>query len=164
MIISLIAAMAAERIIGSSGKMPWHMPADLAWFKRQTLNKPVIMGRLTWESIGRPLPGRENIVISRTPQQIPGISWVSSVEEALERVSQAEEVMVIGGGNIYSQTLPIAQRLYLTHIDLQTEGDTWFPEYHPEQWNVSLRESHEADSRNPYRYCFEILERSDAAK
>jgi len=109
--ISLIAALAADRIIGMENAMPWDLPADLAWFKRNTLKKPVIMGRLTFESIGRPLPGRLNIVVSSKPGSAEGVTWVTSLDAALQAAGDAEEVMVIGGGRIYEQMLPRADRL-----------------------------------------------------
>lgn len=159
MMISLIAAMAADRVIGMDNAMPWHLPADLAWFKRQTLDKPVIMGRRTWESIGRPLPGRLNIVISSQPGDAEGVSWVSSIDEALQAAGEVEEVMVIGGGRIYEQLLPRADRLYLTHIDAEVEGDTTFPDFEPEEWQSTFSEFHDADEKNSHSFCFEILQR-----
>lgn len=157
--ISLIAAMAADRVIGMDNAMPWHLPADLAWFKRHTLNKPVIMGRRTWESIGRPLPGRKNIVISSNPCDAEGATWVTSVEEALQAAGEVEEIMVIGGGRIYEQLLPRADRLYLTHIDAEVVGDTVFPDFEPEEWQSTFSEFHDADEKNTHSYCFEILDR-----
>ncbi|WP_337026289.1 type 3 dihydrofolate reductase [Pantoea eucrina] len=157
--ISLIAALAADRIIGMENAMPWHLPADLAWFKRTTLNKPVIMGRLTFESIGRPLPGRLNIVVSSQPGTHKGVTWVTSPEAAIEAAGDAEEIMVIGGGRIYEQMLPRADRLYLTHIDAEVEGDTQFPDYEPDEWQSTFSEFHDADAQNSHSYCFEILDR-----
>ncbi|MDW7736819.1 type 3 dihydrofolate reductase [Serratia marcescens] len=172
MIISLIAALAADRVIGMENAMPWHLPADLAWFKRNTLNKPVIMGRKTFESIGRPLPGRHNIVLSSRP--LPGrhnivlssrpgseagVTWVTSLDEALAAAGDVEEVMVIGGGRIYTQLLPRADRLYLTHIDAEVGGDTHFPDYEPDEWETTFSEFHDADNLNSHSYCFEILQR-----
>lgn len=157
--ISLIAALAADRIIGMENAMPWHLPADLAWFKRNTLNKPVIMGRLTFESIGRPLPGRLNIVISGQPGNHDGVTWVTSPEEAIAAAGEAEEIMVIGGGRIYAQMLARADRLYLTHIDAEVEGDTQFPDYEPDEWQSTFSEFHDADAQNSHSYCFEILDR-----
>lgn len=157
--ISLIAAMAADRVIGMDNAMPWHLPADLAWFKRHTLNKPVIMGRRTWESIGRPLPDRLNIVISSQPATAEGATWVTSLEDALKAAGDAEEVMVIGGGRIYEQLLPKADKLYLTHIDAEVVGDTTFPDFEPEEWQSTFSEFHDADEKNSHSYCFEILER-----
>ncbi|MCE1709150.1 type 3 dihydrofolate reductase, partial [Enterobacter hormaechei] len=115
--ISLIAAMAMDRVIGMENAMPWTLPGDLAWFKRNTLGKPVVMGRVTYESIGRPLPGRLNIVISSQPASDDRVTWVSSIEAALAAVGDVEEVMVMGGGKIYEQFIPLAHRMYLTHID-----------------------------------------------
>ena len=158
--LSLIAAMAIDRIIGKENQMPWHLPADFAWFKQQTLGKPIIMGRKTFESIGRPLPGRKNIVLSREPQSAQeGIHWVTSIEEALASAGDVDEVMVIGGGYLYQQLLPQAQRLYLTHVDAEIEGDTQFPEYDPDQWESTFSEFRDADEANSYGLCFEILER-----
>ncbi|WP_275554600.1 type 3 dihydrofolate reductase [Mixta sp. Marseille-Q2659] len=158
--ISLIAALAADRVIGMENAMPWDLPADLAWFKRNTLNKPVIMGRLTWESIGRPLPGRLNIVVSsQSGENAQGVTWVSSLEEAIAAAGDVEEVMVIGGGRIYEQMLDRADRLYLTHIDAEVEGDTHFPDYEPDEWQSVFSEFHDADEKNSHSYCFEILER-----
>jgi dihydrofolate reductase len=159
MIISLIAALAADRVIGMENAMPWHLPADLAWFKRNTLNKPVIMGRKTFESIGRPLPSRHNIVLSSQPGNEAEVTWVTSLDEALAAAGQVEEVMVMGGGRVYSQFLARANRLYLTHIDAEVEGDTHFPDYEPDEWETSFSEFHDADELNSHGYCFEILER-----
>ncbi|KAF6657497.1 type 3 dihydrofolate reductase [Enterobacteriaceae bacterium EKM102V] len=157
--ISLIAALAADRIIGMENAMPWDLPADLAWFKRNTLKKPVIMGRLTFESIGRPLPGRLNIVVSSQPGTAEGVTWVTSLDEALQAAGEAEEIMVIGGGRVYEQMLKCADRLYLTHIDAEVEGDTQFPDYEPDEWQSTFSEFHDADEHNSHSYCFEILDR-----
>lgn len=160
MMISLIAALAADRVIGMENAMPWDLPADLAWFKRNTLNKPVIMGRLTWESIGRPLPGRHNIVVSSQPaKNTDNVTWVTSLEAALAAAGDVEEIMVIGGGRIYEQMLDRADRIYLTHIDAEVEGDTHFPDYEPDEWQSVFSEFHDADEKNSHSYCFEILER-----
>ncbi|KZN35524.1 hypothetical protein N483_00800 [Pseudoalteromonas luteoviolacea NCIMB 1944] len=155
----MIAAMAKDRVIGDDNKMPWHLPADLQHFKKITMGKPVIMGRKTFESIGRPLPGRRNIVITRNEHyQAEGIETASSTEEALALVDKIDEVMIIGGGNIYEQFLPLCNRLYLTHIDLKVEGDTQFPDYLPfGEWVESEVESYEPDDRNKYHYKFVTL-------
>ncbi|MBL0625216.1 type 3 dihydrofolate reductase [Aeromonas jandaei] len=156
--ISMIAAMAHDRVIGKDNQMPWHMPADLAHFKRVTLGKPVLMGRKTFESIGRPLPGRRNLVISRNPDyQADGIEVVGSVEAALALLTDNEvaEVMVIGGGHLYAELLPKADCLYLTRIELEVEGDTRFPAFADEQWQCVEREVHQADEKNPHPYRFE---------
>nr|WP_267354534.1 type 3 dihydrofolate reductase [Gilliamella sp. B2840] len=163
--LSVIVAMAHHRVIGQNNQMPWHLPADLAWFKKNTLHKPVIMGRKTFESIGRPLPNRHNIIVSRQAvsdlNANPNISCVQSIEAALSLVQaqHVEEAFVIGGGNIYQQVLPLINRLYLTHIDADLQGDTYFPDYLPEQWQVIYQQDHQADEQNSYPYQFEILER-----
>ncbi|ENO3941969.1 type 3 dihydrofolate reductase [Aeromonas veronii] len=160
--ISMIAAMAHDRVIGKDNQMPWHLPADLAHFKRVTLGKPVLMGRKTFESIGRPLPGRRNLVISRNPgYQAEGIEVVGSVEAALALLagSSVEELMVIGGGHLYAEMLPSADCLYLTQIDLAVEGDTRFPAFDDGQWQRIECESHPADEKNPHPYSFEIWQR-----
>ncbi|MCX8957526.1 type 3 dihydrofolate reductase [Erwinia psidii] len=157
--ISLIVAMAADRVIGMENAMPWHLPADLAWFKRNTLNKPVIMGRRTFESIGRPLPERLNIVISSQSGEDAGVIWVTSVDEALRAAGDVEEIMVIGGGRVYEQLLPKANRLYLTHIDAEVEGDTAFPDYEPDEWQSVFSEFRDADEQNSHSWFWEILDR-----
>ncbi|SQI42636.1 Dihydrofolate reductase [Leminorella richardii] len=159
MIVSLIAAMADNRTIGADNAMPWHLPADLAWFKQNTLNKPVIMGRKTYESIGRPLPGRKNIVISRQSQSDDRVVWVTTLEQAFVEAGSVDEVMVIGGGNVYQQALERADRLYLTHIEASPAGDTHFPDYQRYSWTQHFSERHEADEKNGHAYRFEILER-----
>lgn len=158
--IAMIAAMAADRVIGKDNKMPWHMPADLQHFKAVTLGKPVVMGRKTFESIGKPLPGRRNLVLSRTkPQDIAGVEWINSVDEALALLAGAPEIMIIGGAELYRQCLPIADRLYLTLIDAQLDGDTHFPDYSANEWQTVSEQRSAADERNPYAYRFITLER-----
>ncbi|AYA42101.1 type 3 dihydrofolate reductase [Xenorhabdus nematophila] len=159
--ISLIAAMAMDRVIGMENAMPWTLPGDLAWFKRNTLGKPVVMGRVTYESIGRPLPGRLNIVISSQPASDDQVTWVNSIEAALAAAGDVEEIMVMGGGKIYEQFIPLASRMYLTHIDAEVIGDTHFPDYEPDEWNSVFTEYHDADENNSHGYCFEILERRE---
>lgn len=158
--ISLIAAMAQNRVIGFNNQMPWHMPADLAHFKKVTSGKPVIMGRKTFDSIGRLLPGRRNIVISRqtAPAGFAG-DWVASLEQALALVQDAPEVMIIGGGQLYEQALPMADRLYLTHIDFLVEGDAFFPDYTHLAWQVVDQQPHAADAANPHPYTFVTYQR-----
>lgn len=161
--ISMIAAMAKDRVIGKDNDMPWHMPADLAHFKKVTMGKPVIMGRKTFESIGRPLPGRKNIVITRnTDWQADGIEVVTSPELALELVADIAEVMIIGGGNIYQQFLPKASSLYLTFIELDVEGDTKFPDWtEAGTWSQVESEAHQADDKNAHNYQFVTLARQE---
>lgn len=155
----MIAAMANNRVIGLENKMPWHLPADLKHFKSVTTGKPVIMGRKTFESIGRPLPGRRNIIITRNEAyQANGIETVITPEAALELVVDAEEVMIIGGGNIYQQFLNRAHRLYLTFIDLDTLGDTQFPDYEQSgNWKVVNEQNNQPDESNKYSYKFVTL-------
>ncbi|MHA2877425.1 type 3 dihydrofolate reductase [Vibrio campbellii] len=159
MIISMIAAMADNRIIGKDNQMPWHLPADFAWFKRCTMGKPVVMGRKTFESIGRPLPGRLNIVISRDASLfIEGVTTVTSIEQALEVAGEVEEVMIIGGGAIYAACLPMANKLYVTHIEAEIEGDTQFPDWGNE-FKETYSEAYQADEKNAYNMRFTILEK-----
>ena len=159
MIISMIAAMADNRIIGKDNQMPWHLPADFAWFKRCTMGKPVVMGRKTYESIGRPLPGRLNIVISRDASlSIEDVTTVTSIEQALEVAGEVEEVMIIGGGAIYAACLPMANKLYVTHIEAEIEGDTQFPDWGNE-FKETYSEAYQADEKNAYNMRFTILEK-----
>lgn len=157
----MIAAMAEQRVIGLNNQMPWHLPADLQHFKHVTMGKPVVMGRKTFESIGRPLPGRRNIVVSRqTPPAGSPVEWVSSIEQALTLLAEQPEVMIIGGAEIYRQCLPLAQRLYLTEIALETAGDAFFPDYHAAgSWQEIAREEHPQSADNPLGYRFITLER-----
>jgi len=132
--ITLIAAMTADRVIGIAGKMPWHLPGELQHFKQTTMHKAIVMGRKTWESIGRPLPGRQNIVVSGSAGlRIDGCEVAGSLEDALARASTGE-VMVIGGGDLYRQALPLANRMILTFVEGEIEGDTFFPAWDPEDW------------------------------
>lgn len=161
--ISLIAAMADNRVIGKDNDMPWHMPADLKHFKQVTLGKPVVMGRRTFESIGRPLPGRKNVVITRNQDwQHTGVEVVNSPSDALALLANEPEVMVIGGGNIYQQFLPMASFLYLTFIDLQVEGDTQFPDWQTVgEWQEIETVKHLKDEKNANDYQFVTLQKID---
>lgn len=152
----MIAAMAHHRIIGAGNKMPWHLPADLKHFKSVTMGKPVIMGRKTYESIGKALPGRTNIVISRQASyQLNDAVVVSDISAALEYAKQFDDIMVIGGGSIYEAMLPLADVLYLTFIDLDVLGDTQFPDYSAMgTWLETSSEYHQADENNPHAYRF----------
>ncbi|MFT6790274.1 MAG: dihydrofolate reductase [Pseudoalteromonas rhizosphaerae] len=157
----MIAAMAKNRVIGQDNDMPWHLPADLQHFKAVTMNKPVIMGRKTFESIGRPLPGRRNIVISRnTDYTAVGVDVVTSPEAAISLLCESDEVMVIGGGNIYQQFLKSADTLYLTFIDLDVAGDTQFPDYEQSaNWQVVEELYNQPDDKNIYGYKFVTLDK-----
>lgn len=163
--IAMIAAMAKDRVIGADNGMPWHLPADLKHFKQVTMGKPVIMGRKTYESIGRALPGRTNIVVSsQSGYSLDDAIVVSSPEEALNVATTSpdagDEVMVIGGGKIYNTFLPSAHTLYLTFIDLDVEGDTRFPDYEAAaSWKEVQRQENEPDERNPHAYSFATLKR-----
>ena len=158
--LSMIAAMDAQRSIGLDNQMPWHLPADLRHFKAQTLHKPVIMGRKTILSMGSALPRRDNIVMSRQQGfEFEGCRVAQSIPEALELAGDAAEVMVIGGGVIYEQFLPMAQRIYLTEIQRAFGGDTFFPELSMAAWREVERTCFEADTVNPCGYHFVTYER-----
>ncbi len=159
--IALIAAMTDDRVIGIENRLPWKLPADMKWFRRHTLGKPIVMGRKTFESFGgKPLPERLNIVITRDRDyRAEGAVVVHDIDAALAAAGDAEEVMIIGGASFYEQMLPRADRLYLTFVHADVEGDAWFPEFDRSQWREVYREDHEADEKNPYAYSFVILER-----
>ena len=163
--LSLIAALGENRVIGVDNSMPWHLPGDFKYFKATTLGKPIIMGRKTWDSLGRPLPGRLNLVVSRqNGLQLEGAEVFSSLEAARERAEQwareqsVDEVMLIGGAQLYTQALPQADRLYLTRVALSPEGDAWFPEFDTAQW-VKVSDAENAAVDGKPAYSFEIWER-----
>ena len=165
--ISLIAAMAKNRVIGLNNTMPWHLPADLAHFKALTLNKPIIMGRKTYLSIGRVLPGRKNIILTRDKNfHVEGGFCAQTIEQALQHAGDDQEiavaeVVVIGGAEIYQQFIEKATCLYLTLIDLDTKGDTYFPDYNRKHsWRVHSKKSHKADEKNLHDYEFICLEKN----
>ena len=163
MIISLIAAMAKNRVIGLNNQMPWHLPADFAHFKKITMGKPIIMGRKTFESIGKPLPGRKNIVISRqTDLQLDSAEVCSSLVTALKAVGNVDEVVIIGGGLIFQQALTIADRMYLTFIDSDAEGDAFFPEWDENEWELLESKKLLADGKNEYDCLFVTFARKAA--
>lgn len=157
--IAMIAAMAKNRVIGLENDMPWHLPDDLKFFKANTTGKPVIMGRKTFESIGsRPLPNRPNIVISRNAElSIPGVQVFQSIEAALATLQDVEEVIIMGGGQLYQQMLPQADKLYLTMIDADLKGDTLFPDWTAFQWDEIERVFHGQDERHAYAFEFVTL-------
>jgi len=160
MIISIIAAVADNMLIGKDNKLPWNLPADLEYFKRNTLGKPVIMGAKTFESIGKPLPNRKNIILSLDENyKAEGCIVVTSIEKALKEVGDDEEVMIAGGASIYKQFLPLANRLYLTFIHHKFEGDAYFPEINFDQWKELSRKDNKPDERNLYSYSFVIFEK-----
>lgn len=164
--LAAIVAQAENRVIGNQNRLPWHLPEDLKYFKSVTLGKPVIMGRKTFESIGRPLPGRPNIVVSRDQSYQPdGVDVVHSLEAAIERAEQlllingGDEALLIGGAELYKQALDRVQRLYLTQVHAEVEGDAWFPALDAGQWRTLGREDHAASGCNPFDYSFIVLER-----
>lgn len=159
MIVSLIAAMDRNRLIGNNNQLPWHLPADFAWFKSTTMSKPVVMGRKTYDSIGKPLPGRSNIVLTRDASlEIEGVACVGSMEQAFACASGADECMIIGGSAVYALAMPAANRMYLTHVDAAFEGDAWFPEMGNE-WKKISSNKHLADEKNAYACEFAVYER-----
>jgi dihydrofolate reductase len=153
--LSLIAAMDNNRLIGSDNSLPWHLPADLAFFKHTTMGKPILMGRKTYESIGKPLPGRHNIVITRNPDfSAEGCSIVNGIEAAIALCPGDDEVMLIGGASLYQQAIEQALQLYITRIHHEFKGDTWFPEFDLREWKEESCEEYAADKRNLYAYSF----------
>ena len=161
--ISLIVAASANNVIGVRGELPWRLPADLKRFKAITMGKPIVMGRLTWESIGRALPGRHNIVISRQSGfAAEGCTVAGSPEAAIEAAGDVPEIMVIGGGHIYTQFLPLADRIYLTRVHAEVEGDAFFPEVDEREWDAVASEAHEADDAGAPPHTFLTLERRRA--
>ena len=164
--LSLIAALGENRVIGVDNSMPWHLPADFKYFKATTLDKPIIMGRKTWDSLGRPLPGRLNLVVSRqTDLQLEGAEVFATLEAAVERAQAwaheqgVNEVMLIGGAQLYTQGLADADRLYLTRVGLSPKGDAWFPEFDQAQWTRVSQEQHAAADGKP-AFSFEVWERA----
>ncbi len=161
-LVAMIAAMDEARLIGARGALPWHLPADLRWFRRVTMGKPIVMGRSTHESIGRALPGRRNVVVSRRRGlTIEGCTVAADLDAALVAAGDAPEIMVIGGAQLYAAALPRARRLYLTRLHGRFEGDAWFPELEASRWQTVSREDHPAGEGEPCAYSFEVLERVD---
>ncbi|WP_368043860.1 dihydrofolate reductase [Thalassolituus sp.] len=163
--LSMIVAVAENGVIGRNNALPWYLPNDLKYFKQTTMGKPVIMGRKTYESIGKPLPGRTNIVITRQADYQPeGVKVVSSVEAARELAESVclidgqEEAMIMGGAEIYTLALPHTDRLYLTEVHADVEGDAFFPEYDKSLWQEVAREDFAAEGPNPYNYSFVVYE------
>jgi len=158
--IVLVAAVAENGIIGREGAMPWHLPADLAHFKRVTWGHPIIMGRRTFEAIGRPLPGRRNIVVTRSPGfSAPGIETAAGLEQALELVDDASQVLVIGGAELYRSALPLAERIYLTRVHARPEGDTRFPALDSSEWRQISCKTRPTDHDHRYALSFIELQR-----
>jgi dihydrofolate reductase len=161
--ISLVVAMARNRVIGRDNALPWRLPADLAYFKRVTMGHPIVMGRRTYESIGKALPGRKNIVVSRNPDfRAPGCTVVTSLDAAWQAAGDADEVCVIGGTTLFEETLPVADRIHLTQVEAEVEGDTYFPEFDRGEWKETEVERHAADARHAYPFRILELERRAA--
>ncbi|SDX78463.1 dihydrofolate reductase [Allochromatium warmingii] len=162
--LALVAALDRARVIGRDKQLPWHLPADLAQFKALTLDKPILMGRRTWESLPGLLPRRRHLVISRDPHyQADGCDVFNSLDAALAAVAGAE-VMVIGGASLYAQTLPLAKRLYLTLVQTTVAGDTYFPEWNPADWREIKCVDYPADARNAFAMRFVELEREESGQ
>jgi dihydrofolate reductase len=161
--ISLLVAVTENGVIGRDHGMPWHLPDDLKHFKALTLAKPVLMGRKTFESIGRPLPGRTNLVLTRTPGwSVPGVTVVPDLDAAIRAAGSAPELVVAGGAQVYALALPRATRIHLTRIHAVICGDTWLPEIADTEWRETARELHPVDDRHPYAMSFVTLERYPA--
>ena len=157
---SLVVAVARNGVIGRDNALPWRLPDDLAYFKRVTLGHPVVMGRRTYESIGKPLPGRRNIVVTRQPGfDAPGCIVVHSLDEAWQAAGDAEEVCVIGGTTLFEETLPLADVLHLTEVEADVDGDTYFPPFDRGAWRETEVLRHSADERHPYPFRIVRLER-----
>jgi dihydrofolate reductase len=160
-VISLIVATSANGVIGRGGELPWHLSDDLKRFKQLTLGKSIVMGRKTFESIGRALSGRQNIVLTRQSEFVADdCDIVSSVDAAIATAGDAGEVMVIGGSEIYELFLPLAERIYMTRVHMDIDGDARFPELDDEQWQETEREHHDADDSNEYEFTTSVLERT----
>jgi dihydrofolate reductase len=158
--VALVVAMAQNGVIGKGGGLPWHLPDDLKYFKVVTSGKPVLMGRRTFDSIGRPLPGRRNLVLSRAAGAAPGVEYVRSVEQALALAAGAAELCVIGGAEVYALALPLATRIYLTRVQAVVAGDVYFPLRDFSAWRESESVAHAADERHVHAMSFVTLERS----
>ncbi len=158
--VSMIVAASANNVIGTNAGMPWHLREDLRRFKEITMGKPMIMGRLTFESIGKALPGRRSIVITRqVDYQRAGVEVVTTPDAALELAGDAEEVMIIGGGEVYEQLLPITDRIYLTRVHAEFDGDTFFPEINEDEWQIVSSEPLPPNDERPFSISFQTLER-----
>lgn len=169
--ISMIVALAENGVIGINNQLPWHLPGDLKYFKSVTMGKPLVMGRKTFESLGKPLPGRPHIILTRDKsfhtdhsQQchvVNNLEEVGAVAEGLLQEISGKELVVIGGAEIYKLMLPMARRLYLTEVHARVEGDTLFPDFDRSEWTELSRESFESSETNPFDYSFVVLERKE---
>lgn len=159
--ISLLVALDKNRLIGRNNDLPWRLPADLAYFKRVTMGHTIIMGRKTYDSIGKPLPGRHNVIMTRNKDfHVEGCTVIHTVDDILAmKESSNEELFVIGGAEIFEMVLPFTDRLYLTEIDEEFEGDTYFPTINEEEWQIVSKEKGIKDEKNPYDYFFVVYEK-----
>lgn len=158
--LSIIVAVADNGVIGSGNQLPWRLPDDLKRFKALSLGKPIVMGRKTFDSIGRPLPGRLNVVISRQPGlEIPGCTVVTSIDEAIAAAQPAPEIVIVGGADIYRQVLPQVQVIHLTRVHANVDGDVLFPKLEEQEWREVAKEYHPADQRHAHAFTFSTLER-----
>jgi dihydrofolate reductase len=152
--------MDRDRLIGRDNRLPWHLSADLKHFKQVTMGRPIIMGRKTHESIGKPLAGRVNIVVTGNPDYpAPGCVVAPSLPAAIDAAQGADEIMIVGGARLYEQAMPLARRIYLTEVQASFAGDTWFPLIDEDVWEEKQRDAHQADEDNPHPYAFVLLER-----
>lgn len=158
--ISIVVAMSSNAVIGRNGDLPWHLSADLKHFKSITMGKPVVMGRKTHESIGRPLPGRENIILTRDNNyKAEGCTIINNLNGISSRFSAAEEIMIVGGSQLYAETLAAAKKLFITEVHAELAGDTYFPDFDRGQWREIERQDCKADEKNDFDYSFVVLER-----
>lgn len=155
--ISLIYAQSLNKVIGKNNQLPWHLPNDLQFFKQKTLNKSIIMGRKTFESLKKALPKRQNIVMSRHKFSAPNCQWAKDLNHAIE-LAQSDEIMIIGGANIFQQSLNLASKIYLTQIEAEIDGDSFAPEIDFSKWEVIEKTSHPADEKHEFAYTFMILQ------
>ena len=163
--VSLIAALAKNRVIGIENRLPWRLPEDLAHFKALTLGHPILMGRKTFESLGRPLPGRRNIVITRNADyQSAGCEIAMSIPEAIALCAEAEEIFFIGGAELYKQVFPLVDRLYLTEVQIEAQGDAWFPEFDRTEFKEISRELHTGEKGDALAFGFVVYDRFAVAR
>ena len=160
MTVAIIAAISNNNVIGVNNQLPWRLPADMVYFRTMTMGKSIVMGRKTWESLNKALPGRRNIVISRQPSYVAsGAEVVSSLEDALNLTKNEGEVMIIGGAMLYKQALSLAEKLYITFVQIDCEGDVFFPDFLMSEWQEISRENCQADDKNPHNYSFVVYRR-----
>jgi len=158
--VSIVVALSSNGVIGRDGELPWYLSADLEHFKSITMGKPIVMGRLTHESIGRPLPGRENIVLTRDVNYLAeGCRIINHLRDISAKSLKTEEIMIIGGARLYADALPLANRLYMTEVHTEIPGDVFFPDFDREQWQEVERQYFEADEKNEFDYSFVVMER-----